>query len=275
MQRNGYNVEIIVTGDEVLFGRIQDTNSHWLAQRAAELGAHLKRVTVVGDEMDEIGGVLRDTLTRGNDMIIFTGGLGPSEDDLTVEAIARVVGRDVVHDQGAIERIRGSYEARGIEYTERGERMARIVESARAIPNPVGLAAGTMLQEGGTLIVTFPGIPVEMKAMFDGFVAPVIEEGAPTKFVARTLTARVKFMEFFPIYRQMHVDYPDVYIKNAATPPESREGRASVREIKVDIVAEGGSRELSEARMEEVVADFRGRIEAMGGLLLEDSSPGR
>lgn len=272
MQRNGYNIEVIVTGDEVLFGRIQDTNSNWLARRVAELGAHLKRVTVIGDEVDEIGGVLRDALTRGNDMIVFTGGLGPSEDDLTVEAIARVVGSDVVHDQGAIERIRLSYEARGIEYTARGERMARIAEGARAIPNPVGLAAGMMLQEGGTLIVTFPGIPVEMVAMFDGFVAPIIEEGAPTKFVARTLTARVKFLEFFPIYRQMHVDYPDVYIKNAATPPESREGRSSVREIKVDIVAEGGTRELSEARMEEVVSDFRSRIEAQGGLLLEDSS---
>ena len=271
MQRDGYNIEVIVTGDEVLFGRIQDTNSNWLARRAVELGAHLKRVTVIGDEMDEIGGVLRDALTRGDDMIVFTGGLGPSEDDLTVEAIARVVERDVVHDQGAIERIRVSYEARGIEYTPRGERMARIAEGARAIPNPVGLAAGMMLQEGETLIVTFPGIPVEMMAMFDGFVAPIIEEGAPTKFVARSLTARVKFLEFFPIYRQMHVDYPDVYIKNAATPPESREGRGSVREIKVDIVAEGGSRELSEGRMEEVVSDFRGRIEAKGGVLLEDS----
>jgi molybdopterin-biosynthesis enzyme MoeA-like protein len=177
-----------------------------------------------------------------------------------------------MHDQGAIERIRVSYEARGIEYTARGERMARIVKGARVIPNPVGLATGMMLQEGGTLIVTFPGIPVEMKAMFDGFVAPIIEERAPTKFVSRTLTARVKFLEFFPIYRQMHVDYPDVYIKNAATPPESREGMESRRDIRVDIVAEGGTRELSEGRMEEVVSDFRDRIEKKGGLLLEDST---
>ncbi len=153
MQRNGYNIEVIVTGDEVLFGRIQDTNSNWLARRAVELGAHLKRVTVIGDEVDEIGGVLRDALTRGCDMIVFTGGLGPSEDDLTVEAIARVVGRDVVHDQGAIERIRVSYEARGIEYSARGERMARIAEGARAIPNPVGLAAGKSMSAKSVVTV--------------------------------------------------------------------------------------------------------------------------
>jgi len=97
MQRDGYNLEVIVTGDEVLFGRIQDTNSNWLARRAVELGAHLKRVTVIGDEVDEIGGVLRDALTRGDDMIVFTGGLGPSEDDLTVDAIARVVGLSLIH----------------------------------------------------------------------------------------------------------------------------------------------------------------------------------
>lgn len=270
MRRDGYSVEIIVTGDEILFGRILDTNSHWLAERVTELGARLRRVTCVGDEFGEIGGVLLEALERGSDMIIMTGGLGPSADDLTVEAIARAVGRDVVHDQGAIENIRRSYAERGFHDSARGERMARVVDGAKAIPNPVGMAVGMMLPVGGSTVVTFPGIPVEMRAMFDESVAQFIEEGAPTKFVAEAVTARIVFRDFFPIYREMQQDHPDIYIKNAATPPMGAEERLKVHDIKVDVVVESSNREESQAKMAEVLDDFRRRIEGGGGLLLVD-----
>ena len=261
MRREGYSLEIITTGDEILFGRILDSNSNWLAVRAAELGAHLHRITTVGDDVDDISAVLKDTLSRENDMIIFTGGLGPSEDDLTVESIAQTVNRGLVVDQGAFEKIRRSYERRGFTNLERGKRMARIVEGSRAIPNPVGLSAGMVLPIGDTLVVTFPGIPVEMKAMFDETVAPLIERKASTRFTARTITARVVFGEFFPIYRAMQADYPDAYIKNAATPPERANERVQVREIKVDIVVEAPSLEESVAR--------RRRIEAKNGEIFD------
>ena len=270
MRRDGYSVEIIVTGDEILFGRILDTNSHWLAERVTELGARLRRVTCVGDEFGEIGGVLLEALERGSDLIIMTGGLGPSADDLTVEAIARAVGRDVVHDQGAIEKIRHSYAERAFHDTARGERMARVVDGAKAIPNPVGMAVGMMLPVGASTVVTFPGIPVEMRAMFDESVAQLIEEGAPTKFVAEAVTARIVFRDFFPIYREMQQDHPDIYIKNAATPPMVAEERLKVHDIKVDVVVESSNREGSQAKMVEVLDDFRRRIEGGGGLLLVD-----
>jgi molybdenum cofactor synthesis domain-containing protein len=268
MRREGYSLEVIVTGDEILFGRILDSNSNWIARRAAELGAHLRRITTVGDEVDDIASVLRDALTRGNDLIIFTGGLGPSEDDLTVEAIAGAVCRSIVIDQGAFEKIKRSYERRGFTNIERGMRMARIVEGSKALPNPVGLSAGMMLQVEDTVVVTFPGIPVEMKAMFDESVAPLIESRAQTRFTAKTMTARVVFGEFFPIYRAMQAEYPDVYIKNAATPPEEASERVKVREIKVDLVVEAPSVEECTARMDEVVADFMRRIEAKNGELV-------
>jgi len=269
MRREGYSLEIITTGDEILFGRILDSNSNWLAVRATELGAHLHRITTVGDDVDDISAVLKDTLSRENDMIIFTGGLGPSEDDLTVESIAQTVNRGLVVDQGAFEKIRRSYERRGFTNLERGKRMARIVEGSRAIPNPVGLSAGMVLPIGDTLVVTFPGIPVEMKAMFDETVAPLIEGKASTRFTARTITARVVFGEFFPIYRAMQADYPDAYIKNAATPPERANERVQVREIKVDIVVEAPSLEESVARIHEIISDFRRRIEAKNGEIFD------
>lgn len=269
MRHDGYTLEIIVTGDEILYGRILDTNSNWLAQRATELGAHLRRITTVGDIVEDIISVLLDALSRNNDMIIFTGGLGPSEDDLTVEAIAKSVNRDIIVDQSALEKIRRSYDRRGLTNLERGMRMARIVEGSRAIPNPVGLSAGMILPLENTVVVTFPGIPVEMKAMFDDTVAPMIEGKATTRFTAKTMTARVVFGEFFPIYRAIQAEYKDAYIKNAATPPESANERIQVREIKVDIVVEAPSYEESEARMIELVSDFRRRLKAKNGELVD------
>ena len=271
MRRDGYWVEVISTGDEILFGRIVDTNSAWIARRAAELGVWLRRVTSVGDDLKEISGVLREALERGPDLILFTGGLGPSEDDLTVEAIGLAVGRDVVLDQGAVERIRRRYEERGIHDTVRGERMARVVDGSRALENPVGMATGMEVVEGRSTVMTFPGVPSEMKAMFDAYAAPLIEGRTASRFAANTVVARVVFRDFFPVYRGMQADYPDVYIKNAATSPESPEERVRVKDITVDVVAEGGSREESGGILGEVLAEFDRRLGEVGGRLILDA----
>ena len=127
---------------------------------------------------------------------------------------------------------------------------------------------GMALEEGGSTIMTFPGIPAEMMVMFDAYAAPLIEEGASSRFVARTVMARVVFKDFFPVYRAMQRDYPDVYLKNAATPPESADGRLEVRKIKVDVVVEGGSREESEVLMEGVLDEFDRRLGEVGGRIL-------
>lgn len=270
MRRCGFCVEVVVTGDEIMLGRILDTNSGWISGRCVELGARVRRVTCVGDEADEIGAALTEALERGNDLVIFTGGLGPSEDDITIEAIGRAVSRRVVLDEEAVEEIRRIYAERGVHDTVRGERMARILEGSRAIPNPVGMSVGMMLIVGVTAVVTLPGVPAEMMAMFDGYVAPFIEERSGSRFVARTVTARVVFKDFFPVYRQMQRDYPEAYLKNAATPPESPEGRLMVKDIKVDVVVGGSTRGEGEERMDRLLEDFRERIEAVGGVLLAD-----
>jgi nicotinamide-nucleotide amidase len=268
--QGGYSVEIIATGDEILLGRIVDTNSSWIERRAAELGAPVRRVTCVGDDVNEIASVLQEALTRRNDLIIFTGGLGPSEDDLTVEAIGRVVGRKVVLDEESVERIRRGYAERGVRSTARLERMARVVEGSKALLNPVGMATGMMLLEGGAVIMTFPGVPAEMKAMFDKYAVPIIEGETASKLVARTVTARMVFMDFFPMYRRMLSDHPDVYIKNVATPPEDAEERRKVKDIRVHIVVKGATSEESEKRIETVLREFKSRIEALQGELILD-----
>ena len=262
------NVEIIATGDELLYGRILDTNSNWLAQRVAEIGAKLRRITVIGDEPDLIGETLHEALKRDAHFIIFTGGLGPSEDDLTVESIGKALGKSTVIDPMGAEKIRQVYLKRGLTdepSLRRGERMARILEDSAAIQNPVGFAVGMRVEEAGKSICTLPGVPAEMKSMFDTYVAELIRSRSTSVFLARTYNVTMVWKDFFTVYREMQVDYPDIYIKNAATPPVEGEDRNKIHTIKVDVVLEAETQLEAENQMDLFLRDYRKRIDAIGG----------
>jgi nicotinamide-nucleotide amidase len=235
-------VEIIATGDELIYGRVLDTNSNWLSKKLAEIGAELRRVTMVGDDYDDIDDVLHGALHRDSEIILFTGGLGPSEDDFTVDAIGRAIGLNVVLDQTTIDKIIGIYTRRGTADTAsiaRGSRMARILEGSKPLSNPVGMSVGMMLEHEGKLIFTMPGIPAEVLGIFNEHVAPVIEAKSTQKLVGRTFNITMAWRDFFTLYRQLQAEFPEIYIKNAATPPSKEdEDRSMVRTIKVDIVAQ-------------------------------------
>ena len=266
------NVEIITTGDEILYGRIVDTNSHWLAQRVAELGAKLRRITTVGDEPDIIADALLDALKRDAHFIVFTGGLGPSEDDKTVDSIGQGLGLGTVIDTEGAEKIRKVYVNRGItdEATfKRGERMARILEGSTPMQNPVGFAVGMCVEVAGKKVCTMPGVPAEMKGIFNSCIAPMIEGRSTSVFLARAYYVSMVWSRFFPIYRALQRDYPDMYIKNAATPPVEGEDRNSIHTIKVDLVLEAPNHSEAEEKMEAFLRDYRSRIEAAGGGRME------
>ena len=262
------NVEIIATGDELIYGRILDTNSHWIAKRVAEMGARLRRVTMIGDEPALIGSTLLNALKRDAHFIVITGGLGPSEDDLTVDSIGIALDQSTVIDEEGASKIEATYSKRGIteqSSIDRGRRMARILEESQPMQNPVGFAVGMKIDIGGKTVCTLPGVPSEMKGMFDAHVAPMIMSQTNTVFVARTFNVSMVWKDFFPLYRRMQVDYPDIYIKNAATPPVEDEDRDKVHTIKVDFVLEAPTFEEAERDMENFLAVYRRRIDEVGG----------
>jgi nicotinamide-nucleotide amidase len=262
------NVEIIATGDELIYGRILDTNSHWIAKRVAEMGARLRRVTMIGDEPALIGSTLLNSLKRDAHFIVITGGLGPSEDDLTVDSIGIALDQSTVIDEEGASKIEETYRKRGITVQpsiDMGRRMARILEESQPMQNPVGFAVGMKIDIGGKTVCTLPGVPSEMKGMFDAHVAPMIMSQTNTVFVARTFNVSMVWKDFFPLYRQMQVDYPDIYIKNAATPPVEDEDRDKVHTIKVDFVLEAPTFEEAEREMEKFLAVYRQRIDEVGG----------
>ncbi len=254
----------MTTGDELIYGRILDTNSNWLAKRLAEMGAELRRVTMVGDDYDDIGDALLGALDRDAEIIIFTGGLGPSEDDFTVDAIGRALGLAVTTDLVGFQKIKEIYERRGSDL-KRGARMARILEGSEAVQNRLGMSVGMKLLHNGKLIFTLPGVPQEMQGMFDEHIAPVVEAEAKHKLLGHTYGVSMVWKDFFPVYNQLQRDYPEVYIKNAATPPEAEEERSKVKEIKVDIVIQGATKKDAEEKMTSFMGEYKRRVDAVGG----------
>jgi molybdenum cofactor synthesis domain-containing protein len=271
------NVEIIATGDELIYGRILDTNSNWIAKRVAEMGARLRRVTMIGDEPELIASTLNEALLRDAHFIIVTGGLGPSEDDLTVDSIGMALGKETVVDEEGASKIEAVYRKRGLTdpaQVKRGRRMARVLVDSKPMQNPVGFAVGMAIDVGGKTVCTLPGVPEEMKGMFDAHVAPLISSQATSVFMAKTVNVTMVWQDFFPLYRQMQIDYPDIYIKNAATPPVEGEDRTKIHTIKVDFVLEASTHDEAAEKMAGFLADYRRRItEIDGGVmsLISDS----
>jgi nicotinamide-nucleotide amidase len=260
-------VEIIATGDELIYGRILDTNSNWLAKRLAEIGAELRKVTIVGDDYDDIARVLHSVIQSDTEMIIFTGGLGPSEDDFTVDAIGKALGLNVILDTTAVNRIKEIYARRGTTDSAsliRGSRMARILERSQPLQNPVGMSVGMKLEYANKKIFTLPGIPIEVQGIFNMHIAPIIEASSTHKLLGRTFTVTMVWKDFFNLYRQLQSDYPDIYIKNAATPPSLDNERELVRTIKVDVVVQAPTRIEAENKMVSFISEYKNRIKQLG-----------
>jgi nicotinamide-nucleotide amidase len=182
--------EIVSIGTELLLGTINDTNAQYLAQRLAELGIDCYFVSQVGDNPVRLAEVLRRAWER-SDLTVTTGGLGPTGDDLTKEAIAEVLGEVLQVDPGLEENLRGWYARRSTVMPERNLKQATLIPSAQAILNPVGTAPGWWVQRddaGGTrIIVSMPGVPFEMKRMWENEVEPRLASTTGTVIVSRTL----------------------------------------------------------------------------------------
>jgi nicotinamide-nucleotide amidase len=171
----GAKAEILAIGDELLHGSAIDTNSAWLSQRLEELGVHVGRFTVVGDEPGAFESALRDAAQRV-DLIVSTGGLGPTEDDRTRHEAAAVAGVELVFDPGSWASIGAWFEARGRALTEDNRRQALIPVGGAPLRNDFGTAPGLAMDLGGCRFYALPGVPSEMRGMFEEQVAPDVRE---------------------------------------------------------------------------------------------------
>ena len=179
--------EIVSIGTELLLGEILDTNAQYLAARLPELGIDLYYISKVGDNLDRLSEVI-DRARQRSDLVLTTGGLGPTEDDLTREAIAKVLGEELTVDPELEAQLRAFFARRGVDMPERNVKQTTLIPSSRALPNPRGTAPGWWVERDGRVIVAMPGPPVEMERMWQEEVAPELERRHPgSVLVTRTL----------------------------------------------------------------------------------------
>jgi nicotinamide-nucleotide amidase len=164
-------VELITIGDELLIGDTVNGNAAWLGQRLADNGIDVSRSVVVGDDETVIGEAVTTALGRV-DVVITTGGLGPTYDDVTREALAKAAGVAIVRDESAADRIRARVAERGIPLRPMALRMAERPEGATPLPNPMGTALSFRLRLGDGFVYALPGVPAEVRAIFAEGVLP-------------------------------------------------------------------------------------------------------
>jgi nicotinamide-nucleotide amidase len=163
--------EILSIGTELLLGHISDTNATYLAQQLAAMGIDLFFVSQVGDNLERLTETLARARSRA-DVVITTGGLGPTEDDLTHEAICAALGETPSVDPALAADLRAFFAERGVVMPERNIKQAWLIPSARPLPNPRGTAPGWWVERDGVIIISMPGVPSEMKRMWEYEAAP-------------------------------------------------------------------------------------------------------
>jgi len=178
--------EIIAIGSELLTPEKVDTNSLWLTARLDEMGIDVKLKTIVGDDGARLEETVRDAIRR-SDIVITTGGLGPTEDDITRQFTAAALDRNLVYDQAIEAHLFERFSNWGRTMPEINKRQAFVIEGAEVLPNPHGSAVGMLAEIGAKLLIVLPGPPRENQPMFVNFVADRLKAAAGETYVRRRL----------------------------------------------------------------------------------------
>lgn len=169
------NAEIITIGDEILIGQIVDTNSAWIAQQLNLLGIKITQITSISDTEEAIYSSVNQSINRC-DIVIVTGGLGPTSDDITKPTLCKFFGGSLVLHKPSLEIIKGIFGKRGLQVTESNRKQAEVPSSCEVLLNKNGTAPGMLFRKDGKMLVSMPGVPFEMKGLMEGSVIPLLKQ---------------------------------------------------------------------------------------------------
>jgi nicotinamide-nucleotide amidase len=176
------NTEIITIGDEILIGQIVDTNSAWMAQALNELGIRVKQISSISDDRDHILKALKEAEERV-DIVLITGGLGPTKDDITKHSLAEYFGSTYVLNEEALANVERIFARFNRPVTEINRKQAEVPHNCTVIQNPQGTAPAMMFERNGKLFLSLPGVPFEMKSIMENSVLPLLKK----RFLGSTL----------------------------------------------------------------------------------------
>lgn len=219
-------VSIITIGNELLLGQVQDTNTHWLCKQITGLGGRVVRVAIVRDEIEAIVNEIRAALAEKFSLVITSGGLGPTPDDLTLSAVAEALDRRLVLNPKAramvAERIQQLYDAKLIpegSMTPSREKMAWLPEGSLPLANHQGTAPGVLIKEvNASTIVSLPGVPAEMKDIFSNALQPFLNSlfGASFYLEKALVLQWNDESALAPLLEEVRQSWPQVYVKSRA-----------------------------------------------------------
>ena len=238
--------EILSVGTELLLGDIINTNAAYIAKELATMGIDLYHQTVVGDNPERLKKALHDAFDRA-DLVITTGGLGPTFDDVTKETVAAYFGAKMVRNEEAMERIAGYYAKRGIELTPNTRKQAEVPEGCTVFQNNQGTAPGLAMEGKGKLVIMLPGPPKEMIPMFTDSAMPYLSRYSGKTIVSHTI-------HFFGIGESLLESRMHEYMlahKNPSVAPYAKDG-----EVQVRVTASAPSHEEAEQMLQPVVAEI-------------------
>ncbi|WP_322801198.1 competence/damage-inducible protein A [Thermoflexus sp.] len=217
--------EILAIGNELLLGEVVDTNTSWLCRLLTRLGGRVRRAVLLPDEVEAIRAELEGALRRGPDLVFTTGGLGPTEDDRTLMAVALATGRPLEEHPQALQMVAARYQALAAagyvaspELTPPRRKMALLPQGAVPLANPIGAAPGVLLPLEQTLLICLPGVPEEMKAIVEGPLAPYLQSrlGKAGFAELRLLVDCGDESRLAPLLEEVQHRWPQVYIKSRA-----------------------------------------------------------
>jgi nicotinamide-nucleotide amidase len=172
------SVEIITIGDEILIGQTVDTNSAWMGTELNLMGIRINRITSVSDNKDEIISSLDEALSRA-EVVLITGGLGPTSDDITKDTLAGYFGGKLVMDNEVLENVTERLHRRNLTMIENNRRQAMVPDNCKVLQNLTGTAPGMLFEKGGRIVVSMPGVPHEMKHIMKEHVLPLLAGRMP------------------------------------------------------------------------------------------------
>lgn len=260
-------VEILIVGNEMLIGDIQDTNTNWICKLINGRGGYVARATMLRDIPGEIAEAVRAAIARGVRVLITSGGLGPTADDLTVAAVAEGAGLPLRLDERARQMVKDSYDdffARGI-MAEGGlnparEKMAWLPEGAEPLHNPVGTAPGVLFHVGSTAIICLPGVPSELKGIITTSLEPFLQatlgDGGSDM---RAITVRCNDESIMaPVLSTVVPAHPRVYIKSLART------LGETPELDITMTVTGGAAAEREQLLDAAYGELRAGLTSIG-----------
>ncbi|MEM2905253.1 MAG: molybdopterin-binding protein [Candidatus Bathyarchaeia archaeon] len=260
--------EILGIGEELLIGKIANTNAQFLSKRITSLGGRVTRHLVVGDDLAAIATAVNECLARRPSFLITTGGLGPTFDDKTLEGIAEALGRPLALHPEAFRMVREKYETlsrqrgQAIELTPARVKMAKLPEGSTPLRNPVGTAPGVLIEVGDVTMIALPGVPSEMEAIFEESVASMVKNRSDATFYEENWRLDgVYESELAPLIDQAMHTAPFVYVKSH---PRREEGRSH---IELHLSTSAPTLEEGKARVQKCIGALMQLIAKSGGKL--------